>query len=160
MTAASFTARTSASSREAKFWLAVNHLPLVEDVSIGFWRRVRLIPFLRTFTQDADRQLEAKLARELPGILAWAVCGATEWQKGGLISPPSAGRHRRLPTEERSFAEFVADCLIEQEGLVLFGGQAHAAYTTWARNQGWRSTTCSREEVRHPDERAFQLDKT
>jgi putative DNA primase/helicase len=30
----------------AKFWLAFDHKPRVSDDSVGFWRRVRLIPFL------------------------------------------------------------------------------------------------------------------
>lgn len=33
----------------AKFWLAFNHKPRVTDDSHGFWRRVRLIPFLARF---------------------------------------------------------------------------------------------------------------
>jgi integrase len=34
---------------QAKFWLAVNHKPIVRDDSYGFWRRIRLIPFTETF---------------------------------------------------------------------------------------------------------------
>src|SRR4029434_1019558 len=33
----------------AKFWLATNHKPVVRDDSFGFWRRIRLVPFTRTF---------------------------------------------------------------------------------------------------------------
>jgi putative DNA primase/helicase len=34
----------------AKLWLAFNHKPQVSDDSHGFWRRVRLIPFLAQFS--------------------------------------------------------------------------------------------------------------
>jgi len=37
-----------------KLWLLVNHKPKVTDDSHGFWRRVRLIPFARQFTGEAD----------------------------------------------------------------------------------------------------------
>jgi phage/plasmid-associated DNA primase len=62
----------SAFSPVAKFWLAVNHKPKVTDDSHGFWRSVRLIPFLRQFKGQAeDKNLAAHLAEDLPGIQAW-----------------------------------------------------------------------------------------
>ncbi|MDZ4278289.1 MAG: phage/plasmid primase, P4 family, partial [Dehalococcoidia bacterium] len=74
----------------AKFWLAVNHRPLVTDDSYGFWRRVRLIPFTRVFKgEEDDQQLAETMRAELPGILAWAVRGALEWRRRGL-APPDA----------------------------------------------------------------------
>ncbi|HXH21600.1 MAG TPA: phage/plasmid primase, P4 family [Dehalococcoidia bacterium] len=57
---------------EAKYWLAVNYRPRVDDLSYGFWRRVRLVPFTCTFIGNQDKHLAAKLVRELPGILAWS----------------------------------------------------------------------------------------
>jgi putative DNA primase/helicase len=69
----------------AKFWLAVNHKPIVRDDSYGFWRRMRLVPFDRTFAIDG--RLADTLAHEAPGILAWAVRGALAWQRDGLTAP-------------------------------------------------------------------------
>jgi putative DNA primase/helicase len=58
----------------AKFWLATNHKPEVADDSPGFWRRIRLIPFLQQFVGDrADKDLVSKLKAEASGILRWAV---------------------------------------------------------------------------------------
>src|SRR5262249_4534420 len=58
----------------AKFWLAFNHKPRVADDSHGFWRRIRLIPFLHEFKDTArDKHLLEKLLAEAPGILVWAV---------------------------------------------------------------------------------------
>jgi putative DNA primase/helicase len=69
----------------AKFWLATNHKPPVTDDSPGFWRRIRLIPFLEQFVGTrADQHLMAKLKAESPGILRWAVEGCLQWQKKGL----------------------------------------------------------------------------
>ena len=123
---------------EAKFWLAVNHLPLVDDVSVGFWRRVRLLPFLRTFTADADRHLEDTLLAELPGILAWAVRGSVAWQQSGLTSPDrvqAATEDYRRKSDP--FAEFVAECLTDVEAGLLPAGLAYDAYKDWAKNEGW-----------------------
>ena len=55
----------------AKFWLSVNHKPIVSDDSTGFWRKVRLIPFTQSFEGRADKDLKAALRAEYPGILAW-----------------------------------------------------------------------------------------
>ena len=53
----------------AKFWLALNHLPQVRDDSLGFWRRVRVVPFKQRFSgEDADPDLMDKLCQELPGL--------------------------------------------------------------------------------------------
>ena len=69
----------------AKFWLSVNHRPIVRDNSYGFWRRLRLIPFKQRFTLDPT--LGAQLQAEAAGILAWAVRGTLAWQADGLTTP-------------------------------------------------------------------------
>lgn len=69
----------------AKFWLSVNHKPIVRDDSHGFWRRIRLIPFAKTF--PVNRSLAGELLAEGEGILAWAVRGCLLWQKEHLAAP-------------------------------------------------------------------------
>ena len=69
----------------AKFWLSVNHKPIVRDDSYGFWRRLRLIPFTRTFPVNAA--LGEALRAEWPGILAWCVAGCLAWQAEELTAP-------------------------------------------------------------------------
>ncbi len=121
----------------AKFFLAVNHLPVVTDDSYGFWRRVRLIPFKRQFTCDADPTLEDKLTLELPGILAWAISGCLEWQKRGL-EPPAAVLSATADYKEKSdvLGEFLADCLLLEESRSIGAADAYNVYQTWARAQG------------------------
>ena len=49
-----------------------------------------MIPFTVTIpTEQQDKNLGAKLKKELPGILAWAVEGCKLWQKEGLTPPPT-----------------------------------------------------------------------
>src|SRR5262249_26229218 len=68
-----------------KFWLSVNHKPIVRDDSHGFWRRLRLIEFRQRFT--VNPALADDLKSEAPGILAWCVRGALSWQADGLQAP-------------------------------------------------------------------------
>lgn len=67
-----------------KIHLVTNHQPRVKGGDIGIWRRVHFIPFEQSFAGRADQHLEAKLRAELPGIFAWAVRGAADWQSCGL----------------------------------------------------------------------------
>ncbi|MEV6908069.1 phage/plasmid primase, P4 family [Amycolatopsis sp. NPDC051071] len=70
--------------------MATNYRPDVRGQDDGFWRRTRLIPFTRSFSDaDKDPMLSRALLDESPGILAWAVQGAAEWYAGGLREPAS-----------------------------------------------------------------------
>jgi putative DNA primase/helicase len=85
----------------AKYWLAFNHKPRVIDDSHGFWRRIRLIPFLAKFEGDrADKDLLTKLKAEGSGILAWAVEGCLAWQAEGLGEPSAVSAATKLYREE------------------------------------------------------------
>jgi putative DNA primase/helicase len=79
-----------------KLWLAFNHKPNIRDDSLAMWRRIRLIPFLRTFNrQQADEKLPEKLKAEAPGILNWAVAGCLAWQQEGLEPPATVEQATR-----------------------------------------------------------------
>lgn len=122
----------------AKYWLAVNHLPVIRDDSEGFWQRVKLIKFMRTFTEEArDKRLEERLRAELPGILAWAVRGAIEWLRGGLDAPESV----RVATEEYRvdsdpLEEFLSRECAVGEDLQVFGSELYKAYVQYTEDAG------------------------
>jgi phage/plasmid-associated DNA primase len=70
--------------------MAGNHRPIVRGNDHGIWRRVRLVPFNRTFTEDErDPKLLAKLKAESSHILAWMVAGCLAWQRNGLADTPA-----------------------------------------------------------------------
>lgn len=72
-----------------KLVMAGNHKPIVRGNDNGIWRRVRLVPFNRTFGPDElDPHLLAKLRAETPHILAWMVAGCIKWQQQGLADTP------------------------------------------------------------------------
>jgi putative DNA primase/helicase len=77
-------------------WLAGNHKPNIKGTDDGIWRRVRVIPWTVQFKADEqDKSLLARLATELPGILAWAVHGCLEWQRLGVLDPPEVSEATR-----------------------------------------------------------------
>jgi len=85
----------------AKLWWAMNELPAVADTSEGFWRRMRVVPFNRSFTEDERiLDLKEKLDQELPGIFNWAIAGLRRLHNAGQFCHPqqvqvSTARYRQ-----------------------------------------------------------------
>ena len=68
--------------------LVTNHKPIVRGNDHGIWRRLRLVPFTVTISEDQkDLQLKEKLKVEWPAILKWLVQGCLDWQHDGLQAP-------------------------------------------------------------------------
>jgi putative DNA primase/helicase len=132
---------------ELKLWLAVNHLPRVDDDSLGFWRRVLLIPFAQQFKPadqigpddsalPIDPILGEKLRSEAAGILAWAVWGCREWQRGGLRAPDAVkmatGKYQR---ESDLLADFITERCVVEKGRQCLASSLYAEYRAWAEAQ-------------------------
>lgn len=125
----------------AKFWLAFNHRPLVADDSLGFWRRIRLIPFLQEFRGAADdKQLLSKLKADATGILAWAVQGCLAWQRDGLGMPNAVKEATDAYREESDpLSEFICDrCVVNRDAHVT-AARLWDEYQNWAGANGERS---------------------
>ncbi|MFE0198486.1 phage/plasmid primase, P4 family [[Kitasatospora] papulosa] len=67
-----------------KLWLLANHRPEVGTGGSAFWRRMRLIPFERTVSDDRkiDNLADILVAEEGPGILNWLIDGARRYLGG------------------------------------------------------------------------------
>ena len=62
--------------------------PQINNTDHGIWRRIKAIPFNRTFSaEEQDKTLGDKLIQELPGILNWAIEGCLAWQADELQTP-------------------------------------------------------------------------
>lgn len=122
-----------------KVFLAVNHKPIIRDTTNSIWRRLFLIPFTNTFTeQERDKNFATKLVKtELPGILAWAVQGCLMWQRDGLNPPDyvkTAGAEYR--EEMDSFTTFFDECCIVREGARVSNKMLRAKYDEWCKENG------------------------
>jgi len=75
----------------ARFIIQSNNPPHIADKSEGFWRRLLLVRFPRTFSPDQmDTELDTKLAAELPGILNLAIAALRRLiQRGRFESTPA-----------------------------------------------------------------------
>jgi putative DNA primase/helicase len=128
----------------AKFWLATNHRPPVADDSPGFWRRIRLIPFLKQFDRErADKDLAAKLMEEAWGILTWVVNGCLLWKRDGLGLPATvATASEAYRKESDQLGEFLDEiCEISADATV-------PAADLWQEYIEWISANHERPQER------------
>jgi len=121
-----------------KAFLAMNQKPTIRDPTEGIWRRIRLIPFTVTIPPtERDKKLPKKLLAELPGILAWAVRGCTDWMKNGLSTPAEVMvATEAYRVEQDVLAGFLADCCVVGPGLDVLTKELGAAYKAWCDAAG------------------------
>ncbi len=119
-------------------WLATNHKPMITGTDLGIWRRIRLVPFAVTISDDEeDTSFPEKLKAEWPGILAWAVRGCLEWQEVGLQAPAAV---QSATSEYRSsmdiLGEFLQEDCIIQDGTKETAANLYLAFQGWAKHAG------------------------
>ena len=103
-----------------KLIFSTNPLPRFADTTLAIWRRLLLIPFEYTVTPDkVDVNLKKKLAKELPGILLWALQGAARLHKTDRFT--SSVKCQRANNSHRATCfpiyAFLSECT-EQTGTV------------------------------------------
>lgn len=133
-----------------KFFIAANHKPVVKGSDHAIWRRIRLIPFEVTISDaEKDPELPAKLARELPGILRWAVDGCLAWQKEGLGVPDAVAAATGAYREEQDvFGAFVADACTLSEHARVSAKELYVAYERWCLQNGEKALSARTVGVR------------
>lgn len=77
----------------AKIWWAMNDKPVVRDTGNSVWRRLKLIPFNREFSEsEKDTTLTRKLKEERPGILNLALAALRRVRERGHFTEAAASR--------------------------------------------------------------------
>lgn len=124
-----------------KLWVRGNHKPIVQETDNGFWRRMHLIPFLRTFSKDEQNpRLQDELMEELPGILRWAVDGARAWYAEGRLMQAKAVA--AATAEYRTDSDLIDGWLTENfrrsPDATVDAAKAYDDYCKWAEEENIR----------------------
>jgi putative DNA primase/helicase len=120
-----------------KLFMAVNHKPTISGTDPGIWSRVKLIPFNVSFMGREDLSLQDKLNLELPGILAWAVRGAIEYQKRGLAVDESVAAATEAYRDEQDIlGQWFKDSVQSKVGSYCSCKALHENYKAWADEMG------------------------
>jgi putative DNA primase/helicase len=121
-----------------KIWLACNHKPVIRGTDMAIWRRVKLIPFTVTIPQaEWDLQLGEKLAKEMPGILNWALEGCQAWADEGIIDPPEVQAATSGYRKEMDLlGSWIDECCICLASVDARAGLLYENYKTWCDDNG------------------------
>lgn len=124
-------------------FLSSNHLPSIEGIDRGLWRRIFLIPFTVSIPEpEQDEGMQAKLLAELPGILAWMAEGCQAWQQVGFDPPLSV----QLATAEYHDAtdligQFIGEHLVADAEAWVELKNVYAHYKAWCEANGYPRVT-------------------
>ena len=134
-----------------KLWLATNSLPQINNTDHGIWRRIKAIPFNRTFdAKEQDKNLSDKLMEELPGILNWAIKGCLEWQKNELQTPQIIeDQVAEYKSAMDSITQFIQDeCELDKDHSYA-ASKFYQAYREWCSGAGRKpqSTTAFKRSL-------------
>lgn len=119
--------------------LLTNHKPNADSVDSALWERIVLIEFNQSFVPEPtlendhpiDTNLDAKLAKEAPGILNWLIQGAVKYYDYGLHTPNKL----RLSTieyreQQDIIGQFIADYCTVGDGLKVLQTDLYNEFKT------------------------------
>ncbi|QSB00580.1 hypothetical protein JWZ98_18230 [Methylomonas sp. EFPC1] len=124
-----------------KLMMLGNHKPVIKGNDYGIWRRVRLIPFKRTFKpEERDPALLDKLRAEAPHILAWMVEGCIDWQRRGLADIPATIKQATGDYQEEQdlIGRWLAECCRLSPSAETSSTAIYSNYKQWCIDNGLR----------------------
>ncbi|MCQ8128574.1 phage/plasmid primase, P4 family [Methylomonas rivi] len=122
-----------------KLMMLGNHKPIIRGNDYGIWRRVRLIPFKKTFSpEQRDPALLEKLRAEAPHILSWMVEGCIEWQRRGLADVPTTIRQATgdYQDEQDLIGRWLAECCRQSPSFETSSTDIYSNYKQWCIDNG------------------------
>lgn len=121
-----------------KLLVVGNNKPSLRGVDEAIRRRLHLVPFTVTIPEDErDPDLPAKLRREWPAILRWAIDGCMVWQRRGLDAPDLVreATDAYLETED-TFARWIEECAEEDPQAWETSASLYNSWKRWADGAG------------------------
>lgn len=122
-----------------KVWMATNHRPIIRGTDKGIWRRIRLIPFEREFTEEeVDLDLTSKLLAENDGILQWMLKGLEMWQKERLgMCEKILMANKEYRQEMDVVSTFIEECVNNSLGKEVKASELYQHYKNYCLQNGF-----------------------
>ncbi|CAM2781169.1 hypothetical protein JHFBIEKO_2258 [Methylobacterium mesophilicum] len=117
-----------------KLFISGNHRPRLRSVDEATSRRFQIIPFTVTIpSEERDKELEAKLKSEWPGILAWMIEGCLQWQRDGL-NPPEAVLNSTSSyfNDEDTVLRWFEECCETDPSTRTPSSESYDSFVSWA----------------------------
>ena len=126
---------------KVKLWWSMNRLPAVADTSSGFWRRVLVIPFNRSFAvEERILDLTDQLFEELPGIFNWALGGLDRLTTQKAFSIPAQVKAftKTFQDESNVVGSFVEDDCLREDDAEIKTSVLYGHFREWCKLNGFR----------------------
>jgi P4 family phage/plasmid primase-like protien len=127
-----------------KLMILGNHKPFIRGNDYGIWRRILLVPFLKTFDKnERDPDLLDTLKSEAPDILAWMIRGHQLWNEEGLSKIPDAivNASSEYRQEVDYLGQWLQECCLVEDGAETAKTVAYNSYRCWAVECGLKPLT-------------------
>jgi putative DNA primase/helicase len=127
-----------------KLWMATNFVPRVRADDSGMQRRLVKLPFENRLTpgcvsgsSGGNLKHELRQPEVQRAILAWAVAGCLDWQRGGL-NPPDCVKAATddLWRQMDTLGQFFDECLVFGDEFRATAKQIRGAYDAWCDDEG------------------------
>jgi P4 family phage/plasmid primase-like protien len=145
--------------------LLCNNIPSLADLSHGMVRRLMVVPFDRTFTeQEKDPDLFKRIwAEELPGVLNRALAGYRRLlERGSKFKRPAAvtAATTRLLLQANPLPAFIDAHCIKKAGDRCLVHDFYAAYAKWTQAMGYTLTQTQQTVTRNLEHLHYAIKKT
>jgi putative DNA primase/helicase len=123
-----------------RFLILTNEVPKLRDASAVIASRLVVLRTTRSHLGAEDLTLAERLAKELPGILAWSIQGWQRLRERGRFLQPAAGAAvlAQLRALAAEVAAFAAECCQLGPGLAIPKTELFAAWRAWCEANGRR----------------------
>lgn len=121
-----------------RFVMASNEVPSFTDASSALPNRFIMFKMTRSYLGHEDHGLTARLMRELPGILLWALDGLDRLRERGYLMAPSSGQelHDEMREQASPVSAFVgARCVLDPSASVP-RDDLYKAWLEWCEEEG------------------------
>ncbi len=123
-----------------KAHLSGNGLPRIDGTDNGIWRRMVVVPWVKTIPEERRRDLHevvAEFVTEGSGILNWMVEGVLIFIREGFVVPEAARTATQDYRDEMDpVGQFVNACVKESAGNKVQASTMYTAYETWCLANG------------------------
>jgi putative DNA primase/helicase len=143
-------------------WMFGNHKPVISGMDHGIWRRIYLIPFTVTISEEQKRpqeELMKEFKGELSGILNWALEGWSDYRRNGLQIPAAVkNATSEYKSESDTMAAFISEKCVKNTVAKVHTTKLFQSFKEWAKeNNEYEQIRSSRAMIALLRDRGFDV---
>ena len=143
-------------------WMFGNHKPVISGMEHGIWRRIYLVPFTITISEEQKRpqeELMGEFRGEISGILNWALEGWSDYRQNGLQVPAAVkNATSEYKSESDTLTAFISEKCVENTVAKVHTTKLFQSFKEWAKeNNEAEQIRSSRAMIGLLRERGFEV---